>query len=194
MHTASRVSGSHSHKEAETILEPTHTQKLEATTGTHTDTEEQCNRNPLTQRSRSFSTSQEARSHSSYKLNCEKQENNSSIDMQSKFHTLILAICLMSVALSEAMSVPRMYTPRMVKSRMGMELRCQCIKTESNFIHPHNIQIVELYPSGAQCANVEVIATLKDGQRVCLDPSAPWVRKIIQKISESSPDINNESQ
>nr|XP_033817832.1 interleukin-8-like isoform X2 [Geotrypetes seraphini] len=114
--------------------------------------------------------------------------------MQSLFPTVILATYLLSVvtSLPEATGVPRMELPRMIMARMDMELRCQCIKTESSFIHPKNIEIVELYPSGAQCANMEVIATLKDGHRVCLDPSAPWVQKIINKILGSSPDINNE--
>ncbi|XP_069086398.1 interleukin-8-like isoform X1 [Pleurodeles waltl] len=71
-------------------------------------------------------------------------------------------------------------------ARMGTELRCQCIKTESRIIHPKHIQTVELIQSGAHCPNLEVIATLKSGQVVCLDPSAKWVEKIIKRILQSS--------
>ncbi|XP_069084055.1 interleukin-8-like [Pleurodeles waltl] len=86
----------------------------------------------------------------------------------------VLTICLLSVAMTKGMSL----------ARMGTELRCQCIKTESRIIHPKHIQTVELIQSGAHCSNVEVIATLKSGQAVCLDPSAKWVEKIIKRILE----------
>ncbi|MEE6460461.1 hypothetical protein FKM82_000971 [Ascaphus truei] len=66
------------------------------------------------------------------------------------------------------------------------ELRCRCIKTETKIIHPKHMQNVELIPKGPHCKNVEVIATLKNGQEVCLEPSSPWVEKIIKRILESS--------
>nr|XP_033796000.1 interleukin-8-like [Geotrypetes seraphini] len=87
-----------------------------------------------------------------------------------------LIMCLLSVSLTDAMSL----------AQIGRELRCQCIKTESRFIPPRLMQNVELIPSGPHCSNVEVIATLKSGQRVCLEPRAPWVERIIRKILESS--------
>nr|XP_033818005.1 interleukin-8-like [Geotrypetes seraphini] len=87
-----------------------------------------------------------------------------------------LIMCLLSFSLSDAKSL----------ARMGAELRCQCVKTESGFISARLMQNVELIPSGPHCSNVEVIATLKSGQRVCLEPTAPWVERIIKKILESS--------
>ncbi|NXC35335.1 IL8 protein, partial [Campylorhamphus procurvoides] len=67
-------------------------------------------------------------------------------------------------------------------ARSAIELRCQCIGTHSKFIHPKFIQNVNLSPSGPHCENVEVIATLKDGREVCLEPTAPWVKLIIKAI------------
>ncbi|XP_050006233.1 C-X-C motif chemokine 2-like [Alexandromys fortis] len=61
------------------------------------------------------------------------------------------------------------------------ELRCQCLKTIPR-IDFKSIQSLKVTPPGPQCAQTEVIATLKDGKEVCLDPEAPLVRKIIQKI------------
>ncbi|XP_069486408.1 interleukin-8-like [Ambystoma mexicanum] len=95
---------------------------------------------------------------------------------EGKCMLAILAICLLSACVTEGMSL----------GRMGTELRCQCIKTESRIIHPKHIQTVEMIKSGAHCSNVEVIATLKSGQAVCLDPSAKWVERIIKRILESS--------
>ncbi|NWR22644.1 IL8 protein, partial [Emberiza fucata] len=64
----------------------------------------------------------------------------------------------------------------------AIKLRCQCISTHSKFIHPKFIQNVNLTPSGPHCKNVEVIATLRNGREVCLEPSAPWVKLIIKVI------------
>ncbi|XP_008572036.1 PREDICTED: platelet basic protein [Galeopterus variegatus] len=64
------------------------------------------------------------------------------------------------------------------------ELRCLCMKTFSG-IHPSNIQNLEVNRAGPHCAKVEVMATLKDGKKVCLDPEAPRIKKIVQKILES---------
>ncbi|XP_025840881.1 platelet basic protein-like [Vulpes vulpes] len=66
-----------------------------------------------------------------------------------------------------------------------LELRCLCTKTVSG-IHPSNIQNLEVLRAGPHCANVEVIATLKNGKRICLDPEAPKIKRIVQKILESA--------
>ncbi|XP_006871657.1 PREDICTED: growth-regulated protein homolog alpha-like [Chrysochloris asiatica] len=61
------------------------------------------------------------------------------------------------------------------------ELRCQCVQTLQG-IHFKNIQNVKVTPSGPHCGQTEVIATLKNGQEVCLNPTAPMVKRIIEKI------------
>ncbi|XP_017368418.1 platelet basic protein [Cebus imitator] len=63
------------------------------------------------------------------------------------------------------------------------ELRCMCMKTTSG-IHPRNIQSLEVNGKGIHCNKVEVIATLKDGRKICLDPDAPRIKKIVQKKLE----------
>ncbi|EPQ13055.1 Platelet basic protein [Myotis brandtii] len=63
------------------------------------------------------------------------------------------------------------------------ELRCTCITTTSG-IHPRNFQNLKLFKAGPHCSNVEVIATLKNGKEICLDPNAPMIKKIVQKILE----------
>nr|ABI48894.1 putative interleukin-8 [Lateolabrax japonicus] len=65
---------------------------------------------------------------------------------------------------------------------LGVELHCRCIQTESKPIGRH-IEKVELIPANSHCEETEIIATLKKtGQEVCLDPEAPWVKKVINKI------------
>ncbi|KAG5207743.1 hypothetical protein MG293_006966 [Ovis ammon polii] len=61
------------------------------------------------------------------------------------------------------------------------ELRCQCLQTVQG-IHLKNMQSVKVTPPGPHCGQTEVIATLKTGQEVCLNPAAPMVKKIIDKM------------
>ncbi|XP_004833978.1 platelet basic protein-like [Heterocephalus glaber] len=64
-----------------------------------------------------------------------------------------------------------------------VELRCLCVKTVSG-IHPSKISTLEMIKAGSHCSKVQVIATLKEGQKVCLNPDAPGVKKMIQKTLE----------
>ncbi|KAM4709329.1 interleukin-8-like [Discoglossus pictus] len=96
--------------------------------------------------------------------------------METKKNILtFLAVCLTCAVMTEGMSLARV-----------TELRCLCVKTHSSFIHPKHFQTVQLFPKGASCENVEVIVTLKTGSEVCLEPTAPWVQKIINRIFENS--------
>ncbi|XP_010135526.1 PREDICTED: interleukin-8-like [Buceros rhinoceros silvestris] len=63
---------------------------------------------------------------------------------------------------------------------------CLCISSHAKFIHPKVIQNVTLSPRGPRCKTVEIIATLKDGREVCLDPAAPWVQLMVKAILASS--------
>ncbi|XP_047434691.1 permeability factor 2-like [Mugil cephalus] len=65
---------------------------------------------------------------------------------------------------------------------LGVELHCRCIMTESKPIGRH-IAKVEMIPASSHCDETEIIATLKKtGEEVCLDPNAPWVKRVIEKI------------
>ncbi|KAM4854127.1 growth-regulated protein homolog alpha-like [Thomomys bottae] len=64
---------------------------------------------------------------------------------------------------------------------LASELRCQCLHTLQG-IHPKNIQSLKVTLPGPHCDQTEVIATLKNGQEVCLNPESPLVKKMIQKL------------
>ncbi|XP_062901126.1 interleukin-8-like [Mobula hypostoma] len=95
--------------------------------------------------------------------------------MNSKLSFIVLTLVLFYVSSIKAASV----------LRSGMDLRCQCIKPSSNFIHPKFMKNIEIIPSGPHCEKVEIIATLQH-TKVCLDPESPWVQKIINKILSGS--------
>ncbi|PIO39421.1 Interleukin-8 [Aquarana catesbeiana] len=85
-----------------------------------------------------------------------------------------LTLFLLFTTAAEAMSLLRSAT----------ELRCQCVKLETKQISTKIMANIEVIPSGPHCKNVEVIITLKDGNKVCVDPSASWVERIIKLILE----------
>uniref|UniRef100_A0A2K6UNB4 C-X-C motif chemokine n=1 Tax=Saimiri boliviensis boliviensis TaxID=39432 RepID=A0A2K6UNB4_SAIBB len=77
---------------------------------------------------------------------------------------------------------------RRVSSSLGAplanELRCQCLQTLQG-IHLKNIQSVEVKRPGPHCDRTEVIATLRNGQKACLNPASPMAKKIIEKMLDS---------
>ncbi|XP_074128959.1 permeability factor 2-like [Sminthopsis crassicaudata] len=71
------------------------------------------------------------------------------------------------------------------------ELRCKCVKTIQR-IHPKIIASVEVIAAGPHCPTHEVIATLKKGTEICLNPEAPWVKKFIQRyLDNDSPTLTS---
>ncbi|XP_067826369.1 interleukin-8-like [Heptranchias perlo] len=96
--------------------------------------------------------------------------------MNSKVALTILTLFVLYVSSTQVASI----------GRTGMNLRCQCIKTSSEFIHPKFMENIEIIPSGPHCGNVEIIATLKSTNRVCLDPEAHWVKIVIDRMIKGS--------
>ncbi|XP_056304609.1 permeability factor 2 [Danio aesculapii] len=92
--------------------------------------------------------------------------------MNSKILSVSVIVFLAFLTIIEGMSL----------RGLAVDPRCRCIETESRRIGKH-IESVELFPPSPHCKDTEIIATLKStGQEVCLDPSAPWVKKVIEKI------------
>ncbi|KAM6161257.1 alveolar macrophage chemotactic factor-like isoform 2-T2 [Erethizon dorsatum] len=65
------------------------------------------------------------------------------------------------------------------------ELRCVCL-TITPGVHPKMIASLQVTASGPQCPRVEVVASLKNGKQICLDPEAPLIKKIVQKMLDSA--------
>ncbi|XP_075705910.1 interleukin-8-like [Rhinoderma darwinii] len=99
----------------------------------------------------------------------------------AKTFSATLAIFLLYTTVTEGISLARSVS----------ELRCQCINLEKLEKPIKDMKNLELIPSGPHCKNTEVIITLKNGNSVCVDPSATWVEKLIKKILESRQ--NNEA-
>nr|ALC74690.1 interleukin 8 [Lopholatilus chamaeleonticeps] len=92
--------------------------------------------------------------------------------MNSRVFVATIVVLLAFSAISEGMTL----------RSLGVELHCRCIQTESKPIGRH-IAKVELIIPNSHCEETEIIATLKvTGQEVCLDPEAPWVKRVINRI------------
>ncbi|NWR89663.1 IL8 protein, partial [Furnarius figulus] len=61
-------------------------------------------------------------------------------------------------------------------------LSCRCRKTTRNFIPPEKYSSVEVRPVGSSCRRLEVVIKLKTLERVCVDPSRLWVKKLLQDL------------
>ncbi|XP_057673009.1 C-X-C motif chemokine 2-like [Corythoichthys intestinalis] len=89
---------------------------------------------------------------------------------------------MMRKVIINAMVVLLTVNEAMLPKSLAVELLCRCNQTESRPIGRH-IEKVELIPANSHCQETEIIATLKvTGQVVCLDPEAPWVKKIRERI------------
>ncbi|XP_055521912.1 interleukin-8-like [Leucoraja erinacea] len=62
---------------------------------------------------------------------------------------------------------------------LGLQGRCNCIRTTSAFIHPMLIRSLKYIPGGSHCENTEIIITLRHKRKVCVNPDAKWVQAFI---------------
>ncbi|XP_010357309.2 LOW QUALITY PROTEIN: platelet factor 4 variant [Rhinopithecus roxellana] len=63
------------------------------------------------------------------------------------------------------------------------DLQCVCVKTTSQ-VCPRHITSLEVIKAGPHCPTAQLIATLKNGRKICLDLQAPLYKKIIKKRLE----------
>ncbi|XP_040035606.2 interleukin-8 [Gasterosteus aculeatus] len=61
---------------------------------------------------------------------------------------------------------------------------CRCLQVESRIIPPDSLRSIKLVPEGPHCPDIEVIAGLADGRKVCLNPRAAWVKKLVHFVLE----------
>ncbi|XP_038648972.1 interleukin-8-like [Scyliorhinus canicula] len=62
----------------------------------------------------------------------------------------------------------------------GTQGRCLCPRTSSIPINPRYIKSLKYIPKGPHCETLEIIITMKNRSRVCVNPDADWVKIIIK--------------
>ncbi|XP_044537440.1 C-X-C motif chemokine 9 [Gracilinanus agilis] len=68
--------------------------------------------------------------------------------------------------------------------------RCSCIDVSAN-IYRKSIVKLEQFPPGPSCKNSEIIVTLENGIKKCLDPDSPHVKKEIEAWKKMKSHKNN---
>ncbi|MBN3280960.1 CXCL7 protein, partial [Polyodon spathula] len=63
--------------------------------------------------------------------------------------------------------------------------RCLCRNAQEGFPVRRIIK-VEIIPRSSSCDNIEIIATLKNGIQMCLNPEAPRVQKALGQLMEKN--------
>ncbi|XP_057582908.1 platelet factor 4-like [Hippopotamus amphibius kiboko] len=99
---------------------------------------------------------------------------------------LLLGLLLLpAIALAQESSLPIIPAPPSVDPEAGDgDLRCVCMKTTSA-VRPKLISSLEVIGAGLHCPSPQLIATQKNGRKLCLDPQNPLYNKIIRKLLQS---------
>ncbi|XP_061664458.1 C-X-C motif chemokine 19 [Syngnathoides biaculeatus] len=61
---------------------------------------------------------------------------------------------------------------------------CRCLRAETRIIPPDSLRSIKVTPEGPHCTQIEVIAILVGGERVCLDPHSWWVKKLVRYVQK----------
>ncbi|XP_036783425.2 platelet factor 4-like isoform X2 [Manis pentadactyla] len=64
------------------------------------------------------------------------------------------------------------------------DLGCVCVRTTSR-VRPKHVTSLEVIKAGLHCPTPQLIASLKNGSKLCLDPQTPLHKKIIKKLLEN---------
>ncbi|XP_064919012.1 interleukin-8 isoform X1 [Columba livia] len=64
-------------------------------------------------------------------------------------------------------------------------LSCRCVKTTSDYISPKRYESIEIRPVGSTCRRPEIIIKLRPSGKVCVNPDAPWVKKLLKRIAST---------
>ncbi|XP_067861775.1 interleukin-8-like [Heptranchias perlo] len=79
--------------------------------------------------------------------------------------TLILLLCVIT---AQGIPIP------------GNQGRCKCIRPTTRLINPKYMRSLKYIPKGSHCVTTEIIVTMKNGKKLCVDPKAKWVKIIIE--------------
>ncbi|GCB77173.1 interleukin-8-like [Scyliorhinus torazame] len=82
--------------------------------------------------------------------------------------TLTVLILLLCAITAQGIPIP------------GIQGRCKCIRTTARPVNPKTMRSVKYIPRGSHCVTTEIIVTMKNGKKLCVNPNAQWVKIIIK--------------
>nr|XP_023681226.1 C-X-C motif chemokine 2-like [Paramormyrops kingsleyae] len=89
--------------------------------------------------------------------------------MTTRVSSIVLFICLSCLVLAEVQSVS------------SAALYCRCINTRP-MVQQKRIRRLEVFPPAPHCSQTEIIVTLGNNQRLCLNPKDPDVESYINLV------------
>ncbi|KAL2091983.1 hypothetical protein ACEWY4_011781 [Coilia grayii] len=64
--------------------------------------------------------------------------------------------------------------------------RCKCRDGGINAVRPNRVQKLEVIPASPSCHNIEIIVTLEDGAKRCLNPQSNFAKTYIERVIKST--------
>ncbi|XP_059825094.1 permeability factor 2-like [Hypanus sabinus] len=99
--------------------------------------------------------------------------------MNCRYIFIIVTTLVLSGLLTDARAI----------GNVDLDLRCKCIRTTSVFISPKHMKNLKVITHGPHCHTTEVIATLRNGMKRCLNPETQWVQKMLRKLKDNETKI-----
>ncbi|XP_039174637.1 C-X-C motif chemokine 13 [Crotalus tigris] len=62
--------------------------------------------------------------------------------------------------------------------------RCKCLRQDLFFLGPKKVKYIQVIPRGIHCRRTEIILTLKNNWKYCVQPDTPWVISLIKKLTK----------
>uniref|UniRef100_A0A3P9ITR7 Chemokine interleukin-8-like domain-containing protein n=1 Tax=Oryzias latipes TaxID=8090 RepID=A0A3P9ITR7_ORYLA len=69
-------------------------------------------------------------------------------------------------------------------------LKCQCLRT-SKTVQPSLIKKVQEFPPRPYCSKLEIIITLKNNVKVCLDPTHKFAKAVLESTKVKKRELLN---
>ncbi|XP_043925626.1 interleukin-8-like [Protopterus annectens] len=80
---------------------------------------------------------------------------------------------------------------------LRIDLKCQCQMKTSLYIQQRSWHQLEFFPASNHCRTMEAIITLKDRRRICVNPTAPWFVRVMERLifrqNKSTKEIENKN-
>ncbi|XP_005730621.1 C-X-C motif chemokine 10 [Pundamilia nyererei] len=61
---------------------------------------------------------------------------------------------------------------------------CRCRRTVANPIPPRAVKKIEVTPASGHCPRTEITITVRNGNRICVDPEAKWFPGLLNTLQK----------
>ncbi|XP_051901471.1 interleukin-8-like [Pristis pectinata] len=65
-------------------------------------------------------------------------------------------------------------------------IRCRCVHTERRKIPSKLIKLIQIFPSCKRCKHTEIIVLSTSDHQICVQVTAPWVKKLLDDLLANS--------